>query len=77
MNNYPNEQQEARRVVNNAAGLNAFLTRMYGWMSLAVLVSAATAFLVTRIQLSGQPLQTYLCIWSIGWTNPFPESRVT
>lgn len=47
MNNYPNEQQEARRVVNNAAGLNAFLTKMYGWMSLAVLVSAATAFLVS------------------------------
>lgn len=47
MNNYPNEQQEARKVVNNAAGLNAFLTKMYGWMSLAVLVSAATAFLVS------------------------------
>lgn len=44
MNNYPNEQPEARKVVNNAAGLNTFLTKMYGWMSLAVLVSAATAF---------------------------------
>ncbi len=41
MDNFSNE----RRVVNNAAGLNSFLTKMYGWMSLAVLVSAATAFL--------------------------------
>ncbi|PAK60532.1 hypothetical protein B9K02_00180 [Lentilactobacillus kefiri] len=47
MNNYPNEQPEARKVVNNAAGLNTFLTKIYGWMSLAVLVSAATAFLVS------------------------------
>ncbi|MCH4164566.1 MAG: Bax inhibitor-1/YccA family protein [Lentilactobacillus diolivorans] len=44
MDNYPNEE---RRVVNNAAGLNAFLTRMYSWMSLAVLISAATAFLIS------------------------------
>ncbi|ORN06800.1 Bax inhibitor-1/YccA family protein [Lentilactobacillus parabuchneri] len=58
MNNYPNEQQEARRVVNNAAGLNAFLTRMYGWMSLAVLVSAATAFLVTGSVTGG--MATYI-----------------
>ncbi len=27
MNNYPNEQQEARKVVNNAAGLNAFFNK--------------------------------------------------
>ncbi len=44
MDNFSNEQNE-RRLVNNAAGLNSFLTKMYGWMSLAVLVSAATAFL--------------------------------
>ena len=43
MNNYIQEPQ--RREVNAAVGLNAFLTRMYGIMTLAVLVSAATAYL--------------------------------
>lgn len=47
MDNYPNERPDERKMVNNAAGLNAFLTKMYGWMSLAVLVSAATAFLIS------------------------------
>ena len=32
-----------RRVVNDINGLNRFLTRMYGLMTLAVLVSALTA----------------------------------
>lgn len=40
MNNYSNNRQ----VVNDSAGLNQFLTKMYGWMSIAVLVSAATAY---------------------------------
>nr|WP_252893557.1 hypothetical protein [Lentilactobacillus senioris] len=40
MNNYSNNRQ----VVNDNAGLNQFLTKMYGWMSIAVLVSAATAY---------------------------------
>ncbi|EHO50943.1 Bax inhibitor-1/YccA family protein [Lentilactobacillus kisonensis] len=48
MDNYPNERPNERKMVNNAAGLNAFLTKMYGWMSLAVLVSAATAFLISN-----------------------------
>lgn len=43
MNNY---DQQPRRVVNDVSGLNGFLTRMYGWMALAVLVSAASAFFV-------------------------------
>lgn len=43
VNNYTQEPQ--RREVNAAVGLNAFLTRMYGIMTLAVLVSAATAYL--------------------------------
>ncbi|WP_283678280.1 Bax inhibitor-1/YccA family protein [Lentilactobacillus sp. Marseille-Q4993] len=43
MNNYPNEQS-ARKVVNDVAGLNSFLTKMYGWMTLAVLVSAGVAY---------------------------------
>ena len=32
-----------RRVVNDINGLNRFLTRIYGLMTLAVLVSALTA----------------------------------
>lgn len=36
---------EPRREVNTGAGLNAFLGRMYGYMSLAVLVSAFVAYL--------------------------------
>lgn len=37
-------QQPTRREVNVGAGLNAFLTRMYSMMALAVLVSAGTAY---------------------------------
>ncbi len=40
MNNF---EQQPRRVVNDVSGLNGFLTRMYGWMALAVLVSALSA----------------------------------
>ncbi|KRK49212.1 integral membrane protein, interacts with FtsH [Secundilactobacillus kimchicus JCM 15530] len=43
MNNF---EQQPRRVVNDVSGLNGFLTRMYGWMALAVLVSALSAFYV-------------------------------
>ena len=68
MNNYSNEQSE-RRIVNNAAGLNAFLTKMYGWMSLAVLVSAATAFLtystVSPQTLAGGGMWIALIVWFI------------
>ena len=41
MNNY---QQQPRETINTQVGLNSFLTKMFGWMGLAVLVSAATAF---------------------------------
>ena len=45
MNN-PFSQEPQRREVNaDAVGLNRFLTRMYGNMALAVLVSALTAYL--------------------------------
>ncbi|MCT3398195.1 Bax inhibitor-1/YccA family protein [Lentilactobacillus hilgardii] len=68
MDNFSNERNE-RRVVNNAAGLNAFLTKMYGWMSLAVLVSAATAFLtVTAISpavLTGGGMWIAIIAWFI------------
>lgn len=45
-----------RRVVTDAAGLNRFLTRMYSNMTLAVLVSALSAYLtmtVFRVQVMG------------------------
>ena len=43
MNNF--SQEPGRRVVTDATGLNSFLTRMYGNMTLAVLVSAFSAYL--------------------------------
>lgn len=46
MNNFT--QEPARREVNES-GLNAFLTRMYGIMSLAVGVSALTAYLAMTV----------------------------
>jgi len=46
LDNFSN--QDARRVVNADSGLNKFLTKMYGWMSLAVLVSAITAYVVVE-----------------------------
>ena len=42
MNNFPGDS--GRRVVADQAGLNTFLTRMYGYMTLAVLVSALSAW---------------------------------
>lgn len=49
MNNFSGDSN--RRVVTDQAGLNAFLTRMYGMMTLAVLVSAVSAWLtMTRFQ---------------------------
>lgn len=44
MDNYP---REPRREVNAAVGLNAFLTRMYGFMAVAVIVSAVTAYILS------------------------------
>ncbi|WP_203642758.1 Bax inhibitor-1/YccA family protein [Levilactobacillus andaensis] len=49
MNNF---DQQPRTTVNTEVGLNAFLTKMFGWMGLAVLISAATAF-VMATQFSG------------------------
>lgn len=49
MNNFSGDSN--RRVVTDQAGLNAFLTRMYGMMTLAVLFSAVSAWLtMTRFQ---------------------------
>ncbi len=45
MNNLFSQEPQRREVNADAVGLNRFLTRMYGNMALAVLVSALTAYL--------------------------------
>ncbi|QLL69714.1 Bax inhibitor-1/YccA family protein [Lactobacillus sp. 3B(2020)] len=45
MNNLFSQEPQRREVNTDAVGLNRFLTRMYGNMALAVLVSALTAYL--------------------------------
>ncbi|MBU3829287.1 MAG: Bax inhibitor-1/YccA family protein [Candidatus Limosilactobacillus merdavium] len=67
MNNF--SEQPGRRVVTDAAGLNSFLTRMYGNMVLAVLVSAFSAYLTMntfRTQvfgyLSAHPAMTWIIL---------------
>ena len=47
MDNFPNDS--GRRVVADQAGLNSFLTKMYGNMTLAVLVSALSAYLTMNV----------------------------
>ncbi|WP_242362656.1 Bax inhibitor-1 family protein [Limosilactobacillus antri] len=47
MDNFPNDS--GRRVVADQAGLNSFLTKMYGNMTLAVLVSALSAYLTLNV----------------------------
>lgn len=44
MNNY---DEQPRRVINTDVGLNKFLTKMYGWMAVAVLLSAFSAYYVS------------------------------
>ena len=45
MNNFFSQEPQRREVNTDAIGLNRFLTRMYGNMALAVLVSALMAYL--------------------------------
>ena len=42
-----NFDEETRRVINAYVGFNKFLTKMYGWMAVAVLLSAVAALYVT------------------------------
>ena len=65
MNNYSDE----RRVVNDSAGLNQFFTKIYGWMSLAVLVSAATAYYFGNVLSPMVMLQNRWIMWGslIAW----------
>ncbi|WP_125546255.1 Bax inhibitor-1/YccA family protein [Levilactobacillus lindianensis] len=67
MNNY---EQQPRQTINTEVGLNGFMTKMFGWMGLAVLVSAATAFAMNMYSVSisnlhGGSLFIPLIVWII------------
>lgn len=64
MNNF---QQQPRETINTQVGLNAFLTRMFGWMGASVLVSALTAYLMvaSNIRMSGGSMLVALIVWFI------------
>lgn len=66
MDNFPNDS--GRRVVTDQAGLNSFLTKMYGNMTLAVLVSALSAWLTLNVfasQVLGYFQQHQGMVWLI------------
>lgn len=66
MDNFPNDS--GRRVVADQAGLNSFLTKMYGNMTLAVLVSALSAYLTMNVfatQVLGYFQQHQGMVWLI------------
>jgi len=65
-----NYDQQPRTTINAEVGLNAFLTRMFGWMATAVLISAVTSYLMMSqlsvvAHLSGGSLWIPLIIWGI------------
>lgn len=69
MNNQQFDEQP-RRVVNADVGLNTFLTKMYGWMALAVLLSAVSAYFVSTNQallstMTGSGMWIGLIVWFI------------
>ncbi len=69
MNNQQFDEQP-RRVVNADVGLNAFLTKMYGWMALAVLLSAVSAYFVSTNQallsaVTGGGMWIGLIVWFV------------
>lgn len=66
MDNFPNDS--SRRVVADQAGVNSFLTKMYGNMTLAVLVSALSAYLTMNVfatQVLGYFQQHQGMVWLI------------
>ena len=66
MDNFPNDS--GRRVVADQAGLNSYLTKMYGNMTLAVLVSALSAYLTMNVfatQVLGYFQQHQGMVWLI------------
>ena len=66
MNNY---EQQPRETINTQVGLNRFLTKMFGWMGLAVLVSALTAYLMvtngSASMMRGGGMLVGLIVWFI------------
>ncbi|GEO66335.1 Bax inhibitor-1/YccA family protein [Levilactobacillus spicheri] len=66
MNNF---QQQPRETINTQVGLNSFLTKMFGWMGLAVLVSAATAYYMvasgSAYAMRGSSMLIGLIVWFI------------
>ncbi|QMU07834.1 Bax inhibitor-1/YccA family protein [Levilactobacillus suantsaii] len=64
MNNF---QQQPQETINTQVGLNAFLTRMFGWMGASVLVSALTAYLMVanQVQLGNGGMLVALIVWFI------------
>lgn len=46
MNNY---DQTGRRLVNDAFGMNKFLSKTYGWMALSVLVSGLVSYMMGNV----------------------------
>ncbi|MDT6980877.1 Bax inhibitor-1/YccA family protein [Levilactobacillus zymae] len=64
MNNF---QQQPRETINTQVGLNAFLTRMFGWMGASVLVSALTAYLMvaSNVRMSSGGMLIALIAWFI------------
>ena len=71
------DPDNGRIIINedDQAGLNSFLTKMFGWMSLSVLVSAIVAYYageVMRYQMTGRMSWLLLFAWFI---VPFIISR--
>ena len=65
MNNY---DQAGRRLVNDAFGMNRFLTKTYGWMTLSVLISGIVAYIVggtLHIAFSGFPAIIGMILWFV------------
>ncbi|KRM13247.1 Bax inhibitor-1/YccA family protein [Paucilactobacillus suebicus] len=68
MNNFNEDYSQTRREVGNEAGLTRFMSRMYGNMTLAVLVSALSSFLtlsVFRTQVFGYISQHPGTMWIV------------
>ena len=62
------DRNTGRIIVNDSAGLNRFLTKMYSWMGLAVLISAIVAYYAGKVagfQTSGVSGLLLLAVWFI------------
>lgn len=67
-NNQNVDQTTGRVMVNDRAGLNSFLAKMFGWMSLSVLVSALVAYYVgsvIKLQMNGGSSLVLLLVWFV------------